>query len=156
MDEVLRCFRELDRWNPSGRYSVSVPWDAAADAELAGLATLRRLGLHPDQITVDDTYNRWRVVPFATVNHLCIGSIFAWSMFNPPLMQDLGVVAPSSSDWALGEISLTFSLVMGGFAWGAVFGKYLDGWGPRASCLIGAASLGGGYSLAAAGIHMHR
>ena len=48
-----------------------------------------------------------------------------------------GVVVPASADWAVGDVTVTFSLVMGGFAWGAVFGKYLDAWGARACCTIG-------------------
>ena len=48
-----------------------------------------------------------------------------------------GVVVPASADWAIGDVTITFSLVMGGFAWGAVFGKYLDAWGARACCFIG-------------------
>jgi MFS family permease len=37
---------------------------------------------------------------------------------------------------------------MGGFAWGAIFGKYLDAWGARVSCLVGATGLGAGWGLA--------
>ena len=48
-----------------------------------------------------------------------------------------GVVVPASTDWALGDGTVTFSLVMGGFAWAGVFGNYLEGWGARASCLMG-------------------
>lgn len=41
VDEVLRCFRELCDWNPSGRYSVSVPWDD--DHELEPAEIIKRL-----------------------------------------------------------------------------------------------------------------
>jgi MFS family permease len=84
------------------------------------------------------------------VNHLCLGSIFAWSLFNKPLTSLEGVLAPAASDWALSDVSVTFSLVMGGFVWGALLSKRLEEWGPRASCLMGAACLGGGFGLAAA------
>jgi hypothetical protein len=50
---------------------------------------------------------------------------------------------------------MTFSLIMGGFAWGFVFSKHLDAMGPRRCGLIGAASLGGGFSLAALAVHSH-
>ena len=43
VDEVVRCFRELDAWNPSGRYSVSVPWDPAENEELAPAQVIDRL-----------------------------------------------------------------------------------------------------------------
>lgn len=59
-----------------------------------------------------------------------------------------GVVAPAASDWALSDITTTFSLVMGGFIWGAVFSKKLDEWGPRTCCMIGGTSLMSGFGLA--------
>ena len=43
VDEVLRCFQELDEWNPSGRYSVSVPWDVDRDVELQPADVIARL-----------------------------------------------------------------------------------------------------------------
>ena len=43
VDEVVRCFRELDAWNPSGRYCVSVPWDPGLNEELALAAVIDRL-----------------------------------------------------------------------------------------------------------------
>jgi MFS family permease len=94
------------------------------------------------------------MIPAATLTHLCLGSIFAWSIFNAPLMRLNGVVASSASDWALSEISVTFSLVMGGFAWGAIFGPLLDKYGPRVSCLIGAAGLSSGFLLASTAVQM--
>ena len=98
---------------------------------------------------------KWVLVPFATANHICLGSVFAWSLFNQPLMRLNGVVVPSSLDWSLGDVTITFSLIMGGFAWGAVFSKFLDPFGPRLCSLIGAASLGGGFSLAALASEIH-
>lgn len=98
---------------------------------------------------------RWALIPFATANHVCLGSVFAWSLFNQPLMRLNGVVAPAASDWTLGDSTTTFSLVMGGFAWGFVFSRYLDRFGPRTCQLLGAASLGGGFSLAALAVHQH-
>jgi MFS family permease len=37
---------------------------------------------------------------------------------------------------------------MGGFVWGAFTGKHLMRWGPRASCVLGACTLGGGFAIA--------
>ena len=78
------------------------------------------------------------LVPLAL---LSLGAIFAWSVLNQPLMRVNGVVAPSAADWALSDIQVTFSLVMGGFMWGAVFGGFHERWGPRACCLIGAGAV---------------
>ena len=98
-------------------------------------------------------FNRYWMIPPAILNHLCLGSVFAWSIFNDPLTKLNGVLASAASDWALTDIMLTFSLIMGGFAWGAIFGRYLDKFGPRISCLIGAASLGGGFGCLALATH---
>ncbi|KAJ8604458.1 hypothetical protein CTAYLR_000928 [Chrysophaeum taylorii] len=43
VDEVLRCFLELSEWNPSSRYSVSVPWDDERQAELEPADVIKRL-----------------------------------------------------------------------------------------------------------------
>merc|ERR1719334_93032 len=110
---------------------------------------LRRLRMHPDQLVANDNFNRWAMVPACTINHLALGSIFAWSVFNDPLTRVLGVAAPSHSDWLLSDVSPTFSLVMGGFAVGAFVGKYIDKWGPRASVVIGSTCFGTGFLTAA-------
>lgn len=57
-------------------------------------------------------FNRYALIPAAIANHLSLGSIFAWSVFNHPLTTVEGVVAASASDWSLGDTSLTFSLGM--------------------------------------------
>lgn len=93
------------------------------------------------------TFNRYALIPAAITNHLSLGSIFAWSVFNQPLTTVDGVVAASAADWSLGDTSLTFSLVMGGFAWGGLFGNFLKHLGPRACGVIGATTLGTGYLM---------
>ena len=102
-----------------------------------------------------DNYNRWFQVPFAFVNHMCMGSVFAWSMLNDPMSRILGVVVPATNDWGLQSIALTFSLIMGGFVWAALVAKRVDRMGPRKSCLVGAGCLGGGFGLAALAIQQH-
>ena len=121
---------------------------AAPPKPLLAEAWVRSMGWHTSQLP-GQLEKRWVQVPLAAANHLCLGSVFAWSIFNPPLQHLQGVVVPSAADWVLGDITITFSLVMGGFAWGAIFGKYLDAWGTRVSCLVGAAGLGSGFGLAA-------
>jgi len=76
-------------------------------------------------------------------------------MFNQPLMRLQGVVVPAASDWTLGDVTVTFSLVMGGFAWGAVFSSYLDRMGPRLCSVIGGTCLGTGFSLASVAATAH-
>lgn len=117
---------------------------------------LRFFRSHPSQIRVSEAdtpaFPRMRLVPFAALNHLCLGSIYAWSIFNKPLTRLTGVVAPAADDWVLSDISPTFSLVMGGFVWGTVLSSRLAVWGPRACGLLGALSLGAGFGLASCAI----
>lgn len=89
------------------------------------------------------------------INHLCLGSVFAWSIFNQPLTRLHGFLVPASADWTLGDVSITFSLVMAGFAWGAFLSKYLERFGPRFCCLVGASSLGSGFLLSSFAINTH-
>ena len=123
--------------------------------EATDLRVLRSLGLHPDQTVAGPGYNRYMLLPAAALNQASLGSIFAWSVFSKPLMRDLGVVVPAPLDFTLAQSSTTFSLVVGGFVWGAVFGTFHDRWGPRACCLLGATMIGGGFGLASLAIQNH-
>jgi hypothetical protein len=46
-------------------------------------------------------FNRWRVPPASIAIHLCIGSVYAWSIFNPALTRIHGVVVDGLGDWTL-------------------------------------------------------
>ena len=137
------------------RKSHTVPGRKDEENGVVGEPFLRKIGWHPDQLVADANTNRFKFAPAAMANHFCLGSIFAWSVFNEPLTSLHGVLTPAASDWTLAETAPVFSLVMGGFVWGAIFGKYLDAWGPRACCLIGATGLGGGFGLVAMGSAFH-
>lgn len=50
--------------------------------------------LHKSHIVAGPGFNRWRVPPASIAIHLCIGSVYAWSVFNLALTRELGVVAP--------------------------------------------------------------
>merc|ERR1712034_46878 len=88
--------------------------DTKEEGEARDLAVLRRLGMHPDQLVPDDpdSFNRYKLLPFALANHLSLGAVFAWSILNAPLQNLCGVVAPAAADWVLGDIQITFSLIM--------------------------------------------
>jgi hypothetical protein len=143
----------LDRSWPAGAPRRGLSTASASLAERLS----RRLRWDPDSLVVADpaTFRRHALLPAAMLNHLCLGSVFAWSVFSQPLMRLGGVVTPACADWALGDVSVTFSLVMGGFAWGAVLGRQLDLLGPRVSCLVGACALTSGFSLASAAVAAH-
>ena len=62
------------------------------------------LALSKEHIVAPPGFNRWRVAAASVSIHLCIGSLYAWSVFNPPLTRVLGVVAPAADDWRLGSL----------------------------------------------------
>ena len=115
--------------------------------EPADLRLLRRLRMHPEQIVADESFDRRWLLPASMANHASLGAIFAWSALSQPLLRINGVLVPSAADWVLSDISFTFSLVMGGFVWGAVFGRFHDRWGPRACGVLGGLQVGAGFGL---------
>ena len=85
-------------------------------------------------------HQRWKVVVGAVMIQLCLGAIYAWSLFNQPLMEKFG--------WARDEVVLTFSITIGMFALSSVFaGKIQDKIGPRKVAIAGACLLGVGVCL---------
>ena len=48
--------------------------------------------LHKKNIIAKPGFNRWLVPPASIAIHLCIGSVYAWSMFNPALVKILGLL----------------------------------------------------------------
>ena len=108
------------------------------------------------RIVAPPGFNRWRVPPASIAIHLCIGSVYAWSIFNPPLMRVLGAAAPAADDWTLAQTSRTFvvAIVCLGLA-AAVAGKWLERVGPRVVGCVAAVCWGGGFLIGAAGIAWH-
>src|SRR5437667_3985526 len=77
-------------------------------------------------------FNRWLVPPAALAIHLSVGQAYAFSVFNKPMAQLIGVSKPAPDDWQLSSISIVFSIaiVFLGLS-AAVFGKWLEAAGPR-------------------------
>ena len=109
-----------------------------------------------ENIIAKDSFNRWYVPPAAIATHLCIGSVYAWSMFNDPLTREFGVVAPAANDWTLSAVVPVFStsIVCLGLS-AAVAGKWLEDVGPRLVGSMAAVCWGGGFAVGALGIAMH-
>lgn len=80
-----------------------------------------------ESIVAGPTFNRWFVPPASIAIHLCIGSVYAWSIFNPALQRELGVVGSAAGDWSLKNVIWIFSvaIVFLGLA-AAVAGRRLD------------------------------
>ena len=101
-------------------------------------------------------YSRWLVPPAALAIHLCIGQIYAYSVFNEPMTRILGVTESGPLDWQLTTLGWIFSIalfVLGASA--AFFGKWLERVGPRMAMFVSAACFSGGFILAAAGVMFH-
>lgn len=102
-------------------------------------------------------YNRWRVPPAALAIHLCIGQIYAYSVFNKPLTQIIGITQPAEGDWTLVEVGHIFSIAL--FCLGAsaaVFGRWLERVGPRKAMFVSALCFSGGFFVSAIGVWQHQ
>src|SRR5581483_4240472 len=113
--------------------------------------------LAKERITAPPGFNRWKVPPASVAIHLCIGSVYAWSIFNEPLRRVLGVAAPSSQDWSLKQVVWVFTvaIVFLGLS-AALAGKWLERVGPRAVGTVAAFLWGGGFLVAGLGIVTHQ
>ena len=65
-----------------------------------------------DSIVAPPGFNRWRIPPASIAIHLCIGSAYAWSIFNPPLVKVKGVVASAAEDWNLSQVVWIFTVAI--------------------------------------------
>ena len=110
-----------------------------------------------ERIIAPPGYNRWRVPLASVAIHLCIGSVYAWSIYNPPLTKVFGVVTSAADDWNLGEVVwiFTVAIVFLGLA-AAIAGRWLETVGPRMVGTVAACCWGGGYIVGAAGILTHQ
>ncbi len=86
---------------------------------------------------------RWKVAVGAIVIQMCLGAIYAWSVFTPDL-EDAG--------WSKVETQIVFGVALASFAVVMVLaGRRLGTWGPRRLALAGGLVLGSGYAIAGIG-----
>ncbi|OUS28180.1 MFS transporter ['Osedax' symbiont bacterium Rs2_46_30_T18] len=113
--------------------------------------------LKKERIVAEEGFNRWLVPPASIAIHLCIGSVYAWSIFNPPLIKQIGVVASAADDWTLSSVVWIFStaIVFLGLA-AALGGKWLEEVGPRMVGVLAAFCWGGGFIIGSFGIAYHQ
>lgn len=108
-------------------------------------------------ITAGPGFNRWLIPPAALAIHLCIGQVYAFSVFNLPLTRQLGVTRSVPGDWRLTDVGWTFTLAIVSLGLSAaVAGKWLERAGPRASGVASACLWGMGFLVAALGVRSHR
>lgn len=85
--------------------------------------------------------NRWLVVLGAVLIQLCLGAVYAWSLFNQPLADKFG--------WETSDVVLTFSITIATMAvFTIIAGKIQDKVGPRWVATGGGILLGLGLILA--------
>jgi len=98
------------------------------------------------RIVAEPGFNRWLVPPAALSIHLCIGEVYAFSVFNLPL-EAVG------AGWTLKQLGWVFSIaiVFLGLS-AALFGSWLERVGPRKAMFASAACFGCGFLVAALGV----
>jgi OFA family oxalate/formate antiporter-like MFS transporter len=91
--------------------------------------------------------NRWLIAGLGALLQLCLGSVYAWSYFQKPLVEGYG--------WLNTQVAWTFSFAIGflGLA-AAVGGVLLPKLGPRKLAVTGALLYGTGYLLAALALQL--
>jgi MFS family permease len=113
--------------------------------------------LSKERIVAAPTFNRWFVPPASIAIHLCIGSVYAWSIYNPALIRVFGVVTPAADDWRLSDVVwiFTVAIIFLGLS-AAIAGKWLEDVGPRKVGTVAALCWGGGYLVGGLGILWHQ
>ncbi|MES9855832.1 MAG: OFA family MFS transporter [Sedimenticola sp.] len=87
--------------------------------------------------------SRWKIVAGAILIQLCLGAIYAWSVFTPALKE---------AGWSKLDTQIVFAVGLATFAIVMVFaGRKLREWGPQKLAVIGGVTLGAGYILAGLG-----
>ena len=84
--------------------------------------------------------NRWLVVVGAIIIQLCLGAIYAWSVFTPSLKEAGWTYTETQAVFAVGLVSFAVVMVWAGFR--------LKDIGPRKLAWAGGIVLGAGYLLA--------
>ncbi|WP_053362935.1 OFA family MFS transporter [Bacillus sp. FJAT-27251] len=83
------------------------------------------------------TKNRWLIAASAVGIHISIGSVYAWSNFTNPLIEEFG--------WSSQQVQLTFSIAILFLGLSAAFlGHFVEKYGPRKAGLLAAGFFGAG------------
>ncbi|HKH98954.1 MAG TPA: OFA family MFS transporter, partial [Candidatus Sulfotelmatobacter sp.] len=92
--------------------------------------------------------NRWGIAVAAVVMQICLGAVYAWSVFVKPLV--------NTEHWTLTQVSLSFTINVFFIGVGTVIGGlWLDRAGPRKVATVAGVVYGVGYSLASFAASSH-
>ena len=100
--------------------------------------------LSRERIVAGPDYNRWLIPPAALAVHLCIGQVYATSVYKNRMIEDFG-----TSGTAVGLI-FGLAIVMLGLS-AALFGTWVDRNGPRAAMFVAAVFWSSGFLVSALG-----
>jgi MFS family permease len=113
-------------------------------------------------------FNRWLVPPAALCIHLCIGQVYAFSVFNKPMAQLLcaaqsacpdatsKIVSTTPGDWTIANLGWIFSLAIVCLGLSAAFlGRWVESVGPRKAMFTAALLFCGGLLIAGGGVAIH-
>lgn len=91
--------------------------------------------------------NRWLIAASAVGIHISIGSVYAWSNFTNPLIDEFG--------WTAKQVQFTFSLAILFLGLSAAFlGHFVEKFGPRKAGLLAATFFGVGIFGSGFGVNM--
>lgn len=92
--------------------------------------------------------NRWFISLAAIGIHICIGSVYAWSVLTKPIMQEMGFTLKQTT-WAFSLAILCLGLSAG------FLGSYVEKYGPKKSGLVSMIFFGTGMFGTALALHWH-
>lgn len=101
---------------------------------------------------MNKTKNRWLIALAAVGIHISIGSVYAWSNFTNPLIEEFG--------WSSSQVQLTFSIAILFLGLSAAFlGHYVEKHGPRkagilAACFFGIGIFSAGFAVKAGSLFL--
>ena len=99
---------------------------------------------------VKKTKNRWLIAASAVGIHISIGSVYAWSNFTNPLIEQFG--------WSTSQVQLTFSIAILFLGLSAAFlGHFVEKYGPKkaglfAALFFGTGVIGAGFAVGASSL----
>lgn len=101
--------------------------------------------LDRSRIVAPADWNRWLVPPAALAVHLAIGQVYAWSVFKPPLEDELGLSG------TLSALPFQLGIVMLGLS-AAVLGTVVERRGPRWAMAVSTLCFSAGFLISSLGV----
>ena len=92
--------------------------------------------------------NRWLISLAAIGIHICIGSVYAWSVLTKPIMQEMGFTLKQTT-WAFSLAILCLGLSAG------FLGSYVEKYGPKKSGIVSMIFFGTGMFGTALALYLH-